>query len=180
LPRLGRLLAGAAALAAFGVMGALACAAWSRAHATAHAAQAQPGEELYALNLVDGDGRMQPLSQWRGKTLVVNFWATWCAPCVAEMPALEKLQREFAGRNVAIVAIGTEDLEHVRQFRDRLGLHMMLLAGGYDAIALARSLGDEQGVLPYTAQFSASGKLVHTHAGALKPGQVEQWLGSAD
>jgi len=137
---------------------------------------ATPAERLYSLVLVDAQGKEQPLAQWRGKLLVVNFWATWCTPCVAEMPELDRLQRIYAARNVTIIGIGTESLERVRGFRDRLGLQMTLLAGGSQAMELAQQLGDKQAVLPYTVLLSTKGEPARSRVGALEPGQLEQWL----
>jgi len=139
-------------------------------------AEASAAERLYATSLADAEGHLQALSQWRGQYLVVNFWATWCAPCVAEMPQLDRLQRQLAGRNVAIVGIGIEGEPQVREFRDRLGLRLTLLAGGYKALSLARDFGDDQGVLPYTVLLSTKGEVLHSRAGALEPGQVQAWL----
>lgn len=138
-----------------------------------------PPAALYSLSFPDANGTEQALSQWKGKVLVVNFWATWCAPCVAEMPELEALQNEFSGRNVAIVGLGAEAADRVGRFRDQLGLHLVLLAGGFQSIVIARNLGDNQGVLPYTAVFSADGALLHTQVGALRPGQLRAWLDAA-
>lgn len=137
---------------------------------------ARGAERLYAISLPDADGHMQSLAQWRGKYLVVNFWATWCAPCVKEMPELDRLQRRYADRKVAILGIGIETPERVRQFRDRLGLQMTLLAGEYDAMSIARAFGDEQGVLPYTVLLSTKGQLLRCRVGALEPGELERWL----
>ncbi|HYA75937.1 MAG TPA: TlpA disulfide reductase family protein, partial [Burkholderiaceae bacterium] len=139
-------------------------------------AEASAAERLYARSFDDAEGHLQALSQWRGQYLVVNFWATWCAPCVAEMPELDRLQRQFAGRNVAIVGIGIEGEQQVREFRDRLGLRLTLLAGGYDALSLARDFGDVQGVLPYTVLLSTKGEVLHSRAGALQSGQMQAWL----
>jgi peroxiredoxin len=142
----------------------------------AEPAETAAGQALYALSMPDADGHAQKLGRWKGKWLLINFWATWCAPCVAEMPGLEKVADAYAARNLAVVGIGVEDLPKVRQFRDRLGLHMNLLAGGYDAMTLARTLGDAQGVLPYTALLSPDGLLLQVHVGALEPGEVQEWL----
>jgi len=161
-----------------GALAAIAIAAWYRAQLPGPI-DAQASRGLYGLTLDDADGHAQSLSQWRGQLLVVNFWATWCAPCVSEMPELDRLQREFSSREVAIIGIGVESQARVRQFRDQLGLHMTLLAGGYDSLSVARSFGDEQGVLPYTALLSADGRLLRTHAGALRPGQLRAWLEGA-
>jgi len=137
---------------------------------------APPPAEFFLLSLPDADGNVHPLSGLRGKALVVNFWATWCVPCVAELPELDKLQAEFAERGVEIVGIATESPERVRLFRDERHLRLTLLAGGYDSLSIARNLGDLQGVLPYTAVFSVDGRLLHTKVGALEPGQLRTWL----
>jgi thiol-disulfide isomerase/thioredoxin len=164
------------ALALVGAAAGGALYQWQRQGARAQAAGAA---DLYAATIADADGKPQPLSRWRGRVLVVNFWATWCAPCVAEMPALDRLQQEYAGRNVAIVGFGTEDAAQVRAFRERLGLHMVLLAGGFDALAIARNLGDQEGVLPYTAVFSTQGELLHTQLGDIAPEKLRAWLDEA-
>lgn len=142
-------------------------------------AEASAVERLYAASLADSEGRIQALSQWRGRYLVVNFWATWCAPCVAEMPELDLLQRQYAERNVTIVGIGIDNEQRVREFRDRLGLHLTLLAGGYESLSIAQAFGDDQGVLPYTVMLSTKGEILHSRVGALEPGQMRQWLAAA-
>jgi len=161
----------AALILVFALVGAFVVATVARRNA-----QASVAERLYATSLADAQGHLQALSQWRGQYLVVNFWATWCAPCVAEMPQLDRLQRQFAGRNVTIVGIGMEGEQQVREFRDRLGLGLTLLAGGYSALSLARDFGDDQGVLPYTVLLSTKGEVLHSQAGALQPGQMQAWL----
>jgi len=138
--------------------------------------EASAAQRLYAASMHDAQGQTQALSQWRGRYLVVNFWATWCVPCVKEMPELDRLQRQYAGHNVTIVGVGIESEEPVHQFRDRLGLELTLLAGGYGALSLARGFGDDQGVLPYTVMLSTKGEVLHVRAGALLPGQMQAWL----
>ncbi len=141
------------------------------------AAQPPASAGIYGQTLNDAQGQPQSFAQWKGKLLVLNFWATWCAPCVAEMPDLDKAQQEYAGRNVAIVGVGTEDPARVREFGAHIGVHAMrLLAGGYDALVLARSLGDTQGVLPYTVLVSPDGAVLQTQTGPLGPQQLRAWL----
>lgn len=145
----------------------------------AKSAAAQPADSIYDRSISDAEGKPQSLGQWKGKYLVLNFWATWCGPCVAEMPDLEKAQQALASRNVVIVGVGTESAAKVREFRDQHGLHLTLLAGGYDALALARTLGNTQGVLPYTVLVSPDGTVLQTQTGPLQPGQLRGWLPAA-
>ena len=144
-----------------------------------HVADSPASDSIYDRSLSDAEGKPQSLGQWKGKFLVLNFWATWCGPCVAEMPDLEKAQESLASRNVVIVGVGTEEAAKVREFRDQHGLHLRLLAGGYDALVLARSLGDTQGVLPYTVLVSPDGAVLKTQTGPLQPGQLRGWLAAA-
>jgi peroxiredoxin len=177
---LGRIFTGASVVVVGLIAGLVAPRLWPQ-HRTVPPpdGDAAAAAQFYEHTLNDADGRPQALSQWKGKLLVLNFWATWCAPCVAEMPALEQAQRELAARNVVIVGVGTEEPSRVREFRDRIGLHMNLLAGGYDALVLARTLGDSQGVLPYTVLISTNGTVLQTQTGPLRPGQLGDWLAAA-
>src|SRR4051812_8170172 len=71
-------------------------------------------EELYSLTLSDPAGKPQPFSQWRGRVLVVNFWATWCEPCREEVPALVQTQSKWVGKGVQIVGIGVDSADKIR------------------------------------------------------------------
>src|SRR4051812_32339137 len=73
-------------------------------------------DSLLNQTLPDAQGKPQALSQWKGKTLVVNFWATWCAPCVQEMPELSALQMEVASKDIQILGIGIDSAENIREF----------------------------------------------------------------
>ncbi len=95
------------------------------------------------------------------------------------MPELERVQADFSGRDVAIIGLGTEGSDRVRKFRDQFDLHLALLAGGFGSLAIARNLGDKDGILPYTVLFSRNGVPLHTQAGALRPGQLRSWLEEA-
>jgi len=177
-------LAAAARRAALGLAAmlglVLGCAAASGDAIAAKPTSAEGAVEgPYDLAFPDADGTNQPFAQWKGKVLVVNFWATWCAPCVAEMPELEKMQREFGRRGVVIVGLGTENAAQVRKFRDHQHLSLKLLSGGFDAMSIARNWGDHQGVLPYTAVFSADGKFLHSQVGPIVAARLRGWLNAA-
>ena len=129
-------------------------------------------QAMLALSLPDLDGAQRPLGQWRGKVLVVNFWATWCAPCREEMPAFVKAQSEYGPRGLQIVGIGIDDAAKLRQFATEIGLNYPALVGGYGALELSKTLGNTLLALPFTVVIDRQGKVAHTQLGPLKPDKL--------
>ncbi len=134
---------GAAALAAGGSL------AWFW-HGKQDAPPAVAVAALTGREFTNIEGRKRALSEYRNKTLVVNFWATWCAPCREEVPLFVRLQREYAGKNVQFVGIAIDQTEKVRNFAREFEINYPLLIGGLDAVELSRRLGNKAGVLPFT------------------------------
>jgi len=132
--------------------------------------------QLFELTFEDADGVKQPLAQWRGRLLVVNFWATWCAPCVEEMPALNRVRNDYRGHGVEIVGLGIDSAERIRAFRKRLDLGLPLLVAGAGGSELARALGNVAGVLPYTVLVSPAGVVEQRHIGQIQPDELKAWL----
>lgn len=114
---------------------------------------------LYATALPDLAGRPQALEQWRGRALVVNYWATWCIPCREEMPAFSKLHDHYAPRGVQFVGIAADDADDVRAFARETPVSYPLLAGGQDAIQPTRALGNAPLAVPFTVVLDREGKL---------------------
>lgn len=133
-------------------------------------------ESLFKRSFDDLQGRPQPLAQWQGRWLLLNFWATWCPPCVEEMPLLQKTAHEFATRNLAVVGIGIDRVEPMRRFQAEFGLAFPLLVAGAGGSDLARELGNSSGALPYTVLISPDGRLVETQLGLLRPETLRSWL----
>jgi thiol-disulfide isomerase/thioredoxin len=131
---------------------------------------------LFDLTFDDVDGRPQPLAQWRGRWIVLNFWATWCAPCVEEMPTLQQAARDYGGRGVAVVGVGIDNAKAIRRFREELKLDLPLLVAGAGGSELARELGNPSGALPYTVLVSPQGRIEQAHLGLLKPELLRAWL----
>lgn len=134
---------------------------------------------VYAQSFPDLDGRPQPLAQWRGQILVLNFWATWCPPCIDEMPDLQAARDDYRSRGVEIVGIGIDHPLKIRNFRDRYGLTLPLLVAAADGSALGRELGNDEDALPYTALLDRRGRLAQRRIGRIRPEQLRGWLDQA-
>ena len=128
---------------------------------------------LAGLALPDPDGKEQRLDQWRGKVLVVNFWATWCAPCREEMPEFIKAQNEHGGKGLQFVGIAVDQADKVQQFAKEIGLNYPTLIGGFGAMELSKTLGNDKMALPFTVVVGRDGKVVHTQLGELKPAKLQ-------
>lgn len=109
----------------------------------------------------------QPIAQWRGKILLVNFWATWCPPCLKEIPEFVKLQAEYQDRGVQFVGIALEDKQPVQDYQSRMKVNYPLLIGGEDAAILAQRLGNVINTVPFTVIVDQQGKIVHRQLGEL-------------
>jgi thiol-disulfide isomerase/thioredoxin len=127
---------------------------------------------LLGVALPDVSGKQEALAQWKGKVLVVNFWATWCTPCREEMPEFVAAQRELGGRGLQFVGIAIDDADKVRQYAQEIGLNYPALIGGYGGIELSRTLGNHVGALPFTVVVDRSGRIAHTQLGPLRDARL--------
>jgi thiol-disulfide isomerase/thioredoxin len=132
---------------------------------------------LLALSLPDAAGKEQSIGQWRGKVVVVNFWATWCAPCREEMPEFMRAQTELGARGLQFVGIAVDQADKVDQFAKELGLNYPTLIGGYGAVELSKTLGNSLAALPFTIIVDRQGRVAHTQLGLLKPDQLRAIVG---
>lgn len=130
--------------------------------------------QLLAQTLPDASGSSQDFSRLKGKTLVVNFWATWCPPCVEEMPELSALQSELDKQNAQIVGIGIDSASNIANFSKRYQIHYPLYVAGMKGSELARQFGDKEGGLPFTVLIDASGKVRKTYLGRVNVAQLRE------
>lgn len=137
---------------------------------------AQPEAVSPALNFSFPDihGQEQPVSQWRGKILVVNFWATWCPPCLKEIPAFIELQQAYQNKNVQFVGIAIEDRQPVADYMQRTSFNYPVLIAGDNGSVLSRQLGNIIGAVPFTVIVNPQGQIIHRQPGELTKEQFLQ------
>ncbi len=130
-------------------------------------------EAFYALSLPDLNNKPQSLAQWRGKVLVVNFWATWCAPCREEIPLFVKMQQKYIAKDVQFIGISIDQPDKTSEFARNFGINYPTLIGTFDTIALSRQAGNSKSVLPYTVILDRNGRIVGTESGGFTAEKLE-------
>ena len=136
-------------------------------------------EAFFANSWKTPDGKPVNTDQWRGKVLVVNFWASWCPPCVEEMPALDKLQQEFLSQNVLIVGIGIDSPSNIREFLEMTPISYPIVIGGVEGSSLSKQMGNAQGALPYTVIIKANGQSSNSKLGKMSEEELRKAIKSA-
>lgn len=134
-------------------------------------------EGLFAAPMPDLTGVPTSLAQWRGKVLVVNFWATWCVPCREEIPDFIRLQKEFGDKGVQFVGIAADQADKVAAFSNELQINYPQLIGNYAALELAKRVGNRISALPFTVVLDRHGRLIHRQLGILKPEKLRSIFG---
>jgi peroxiredoxin len=133
---------------------------------------------LHEQTLPDPDGRPFDLGTLRGKPLVVNFWATWCAPCVEEMPELSDLHLQLSPKGVHVLGIGIDSPQNVAEFVKRTPVSYPLVVAGLGGSELARRFGNASGALPYTVLIDRGGRVVHRILGRVRIDSLTQQAAS--
>src|SRR5262245_40464932 len=171
MPR-GRTTAAAAAVAALALAAGL-------YFGLAHRAEAPDPTAVSALTRVDLPdlaGNRGSLERWRGKVLVVNFWASWCPPCREEIPGLIRMQEKFAANGLQVVGIAVDSVAKSRQAADEMKISYPVLVAELQIIDVTRRLGNRAGGLPFTVVLDRDGRLVTTHLGLLSEAQLERLI----
>jgi len=159
-------------------MGATAAGAWfaARYYSTRQASH-EAVRVLMEQRFQTARGEALPMSELRGKVLLVNFWATWCPPCVEEMPELEALQQELQSRPAKMmqtIGIGIDSPSNIRLFAAKSQITYPLVLAGSQGSELARLFGNDKGLLPYTVVIGHDGALLKTVLGRVRIDALRQ------
>lgn len=127
--------------------------------------------------LNDVNGKPVSASDFDGAGWLVNFWATWCKPCVEEMPMLSRLQQEYAGQGFRVVGIALDDPQRAGDFAADLKIDYTVLVGKTDVVLTGRRFGNATGMLPFSVLIDADGIVRWAHLGALSRDELQRQIG---
>lgn len=128
------------------------------------------------LEFRDLDGKPHRLSEWNGKLLLLNFWATWCTPCLKEIPLLVEAQQQHGARGLQIVGIAMDEVEPVRRFVEHLHMNYPVMAGQMEIAEAMDQLGDKLGAFPFSVLIAPDGKILERASGDLSREELKAWL----
>lgn len=130
--------------------------AWRKAHPPVASAVA---ENFWAQRFPGLDGQELAVSRWRGQRLLVNFWATWCPPCVKELPEINQFYNEAKGQGWQVLALAVDQLDPVKAFLQKTPLDLHVALAGPQGLGLVRDLGNPAGGLPFSVAFDGTGEI---------------------
>lgn len=132
------------------------------------------GRPIHELVLADIAGKPQRLDQWRGRILVVNYWATWCPPCRDEMPGFSRLQDRYRDKMVQFVGISIDDPDKIAEFQKETPVTYPLLIADLATMQSSAGYGNRAQALPFTAVFDGEGRLAATRLGRWDEADLER------
>jgi len=143
-------------------------------------AASQVPEIRPVFTLADAAGRPRSITEWDGKALMINFWATWCPPCRREIPLLNALRAEYLPRGFEIVGVAVDFREDVVAYLSDTPIDYPVLIGEQEGLAAARAFGMETMGFPFTIFTDAGGRIVTVHVGELHRPEAELILSTVE
>lgn len=123
-------------------------------------------------NLPDVSSNQHNISEWQGKIRVINFWATWCPPCLKEMPEFIALQEQYAAKGLQFIGIAIDDQEPVEKYLATIKINYPILIGGVNGISLSQQLGNSFDAVPFTVVVNQQGQIIHQQRGEFSREQI--------
>ena len=131
--------------------------------------------ELWPLEFATPDGRLLRMAALRGKPVLLNFWATWCPPCVEELPLVSRFYQENSAKGWQVMGLAVDQLEPVQRFLVRAPVTFPVAMAGMPGIEISRSLGNLSGSLPFTVVLGSDGRVAHRKMGKVTPDDLRAW-----
>jgi thiol-disulfide isomerase/thioredoxin len=164
------LYAGVAALAAVAGAGV----AWKR-EAGGEISQ-EAWRIFWASTFETPSGETLSMATFQGRPLVINFWATWCAPCIEEMPLIDNFFRQNESKGWQVLGLAIDQPSRVRQFLTQFPVSYKIGLAGMNGTELGKLLGNDVGGLPFTVVLNADGQLLQRKLGKLTPEDIKKWV----
>ncbi|MGZ0019856.1 TlpA family protein disulfide reductase [Nitrosomonas sp. wSCUT-2] len=136
----------------------------------------QGAKAILEASLPDLKGDDQAVSQWLGKVMVVNFWATWCTPCREEIPEFIEAQSKYGDQGLIFVGIAIDQPDKVKMFSQEFGINYPVLIGSFNTWSLLEAAGNRMSALPYTVVLNRSGEIVDTYLGRVNLKKLEKLI----
>lgn len=136
---------------------------------------AAPGIDIWQLSFERPEGGELAFASLRGRPLVLNFWATWCPPCVEEMPMLDRFHGAQGAGGWQVVGLAIDSAEPVREFLTKHPVGFPIALAGPRGVSIARALGNQRGALPFSVIYDAGGNAIAHKLGALTIDELETW-----
>jgi thiol-disulfide isomerase/thioredoxin len=133
-------------------------------------------DTFWQLSYARPDGQVLSLSSFKGKPLVINFWATWCPPCVKELPLLDQFAKQMAPQGWRVLGLASDQLAAVQQFLQQAPVGFDVAMSDADGINLAKQLGNTSGGLPFSVVIDAQGRVRTRKMGAIREADFSQWV----
>ncbi|MEP7296770.1 MAG: TlpA disulfide reductase family protein [Burkholderiales bacterium] len=134
------------------------------------------GAEIWSLQFDRPDGTRLVLADFRGKPLLVNFWATWCPPCIRELPLIDRFLSDQQARGWQVVGIAVDQLDPVRKFLEQRPVGFGVGLAGIEGVELSRRMGNAGGALPFSVVFDRRGDVVQRKLGVILPEDLTRWV----
>ena len=126
--------------------------------------------------MADIDGEMRNIKDWDGKVILLNFWATWCPPCLSEIPGFIELQQQYGEQGLQVIGIAVDNEEAVREYMNEVKINYPIMISEFEATELSSRYGNRVGALPYSVIINREGEVSNMITGELSMIKAEKLL----